>query len=84
MTGPAAPSTPVAERPTGDYAPMTAMDRCDRCGAQAYMRAVFPGGADLTFCGHHGREYAAALAGSSVQLLDYTDTINEKPSQSSA
>jgi len=29
---------------------LTAADRCDRCGAQAYVRVVLTGGADLLFC----------------------------------
>src|SRR5262245_9549215 len=29
--------------------PLTAVDRCDRCGAQAYVRAVLAGGGDLLF-----------------------------------
>ena len=41
---------------------LTALDRCDRCGAQARVRAVLPGGGDLLFCGHHGRLHADALA----------------------
>lgn len=39
----------------------TALDRCDRCGAQAQVRAVLPTG-ELLFCGHHGRRHADALA----------------------
>lgn len=41
---------------------LTALDRCDRCGAQARVRVVLPGGGDLLFCGHHGRLHADALA----------------------
>ena len=62
-------------RPSENVAPLTVADRCDKCGAQAFMRAVFPGGGELLFCGHHGREYAAALSGSSVQLVDETDRL---------
>lgn len=40
---------------------LTAMDRCDKCGAQAYVRVVLSGGADLLFCGHHGRQYELKL-----------------------
>lgn len=40
----------------------TLADRCDRCGAEAKIRAVFKNG-DLFFCGHHGNKYAATLAG---------------------
>lgn len=39
----------------------TAEDRCDRCGAQAQMRAQFANGV-LLFCGHHGRVHASAIA----------------------
>ena len=34
---------------------LTSRDRCDVCGAQAYVRAVLPSGHDLLFCGHHAR-----------------------------
>lgn len=36
------------------------LDRCDRCGAQAKLRAVLRHGV-LLFCGHHGHEYARKL-----------------------
>jgi recombinational DNA repair protein (RecF pathway) len=39
----------------------TALDRCDRCGAQATSRAVLARG-ELLFCGHHARKHADALA----------------------
>jgi hypothetical protein len=38
----------------------TALDRCDRCGAQAHVRAVMDHG-DLLFCRHHGRAHWDAL-----------------------
>jgi hypothetical protein len=40
----------------------SALDRCDRCGAQARVRATLAGGGDLLFCGHHARLHADALA----------------------
>lgn len=40
---------------------LTALDRCDRCGAQAVVRATLESG-DLLFCGHHARQYGEALA----------------------
>ncbi|MGI8665383.1 MAG: DUF7455 domain-containing protein, partial [Jatrophihabitans sp.] len=33
-------------------APLTAVDRCDRCGAQAYVRVTLPAGSELMFCAH--------------------------------
>lgn len=59
----------------------TALDRCDRCGAQAFMRAVLSSG-DLLFCAHHGRAYGDALAAKALVVEDATDTINAKPSPS--
>ena len=35
---------------------LTATDRCDRCGAQAYVRATMESGLDLLLCAHHFRE----------------------------
>ena len=40
---------------------MTAADRCDRCGAKAYVRARLHAGGELLFCAHHGREHIPAL-----------------------
>lgn len=35
---------------------LTAADRCDRCGAQAYHRFTFAAG-ELLLCNHHEREH---------------------------
>lgn len=40
--------------------PLTAQDRCDRCGAQAKVRAILTAG-ELLFCGHHGKAHLDAL-----------------------
>lgn len=40
---------------------MNAADRCDRCGAQAYVMTVHSGNA-LFWCGHHYREFEYWLA----------------------
>ncbi len=53
---------------------MTAADRCDRCGAQAYVRVVLPGG-ELLFCGHHARAHAPAYADKAVSIQDERDRI---------
>lgn len=42
---------------------LTAEDRCDRCGAQAYVRARLQSGGELLFCGHHARQHLPALTG---------------------
>jgi len=79
VTSAPSPEATRTARPSDDIAPLSVADRCDKCGAQAFMRAVFPGGGELLFCGHHGREYAAALSGSSVQLVDETGRLNDRP-----
>ena len=51
---------------------LTAVDRCDRCGAQAYVRVLLPGRLELLFCAHHNRQYASALANIAVEIQDET------------
>ena len=48
--------------------PLTAADRCDRCGAQALVRATMASGAELLFCAHHGREYEAGLRATDADI----------------
>jgi ribosomal protein L37E len=54
---------------------LAAHDRCDRCGAQAYVRAVLPGGAELLFCAHHGRKHAQRLREVAVEIHDETGVL---------
>ena len=56
----------------GGLAGLTAMDRCDRCGAQAYVWALLPNGLELLFCAHHNRQHSSALAKIAVGILDET------------
>jgi hypothetical protein len=45
-----------------DLPPMfNALDRCDRCGAQAKLRAIMPSSLVLLFCNHHGNKYKYGL-----------------------
>ena len=41
---------------------LTALDRCDSCGAQAYIRVRLDSG-ELLFCAHHGKKYQEKLSG---------------------
>ena len=59
--------------------PLMAADRCDRCGAQAYVRAVLAGGGELLFCAHHGRMYSEALREAGADIVDETDRLLETP-----
>ena len=51
---------------------LTAADRCDRCGAQAYVRVLLPRRLELLFCAHHSRQYSSALANIAVEIQDET------------
>ena len=42
-------------------ASLSAADRCDRCGAQAYLRVELQSGGELLFCAHHAREHGDKL-----------------------
>ena len=54
---------------------LTAVDRCDRCGAQAFYRAVLVSG-ELLFCAHHGREYGDKLAVAAVRIDDRSGDLD--------
>lgn len=49
--------------------PLTATDRCDRCGAGARVRAVLPTGGELLFCQHHANEHADRLRAMNATIL---------------
>jgi hypothetical protein len=57
--------------------PLTAVDRCDRCGAQAYVRVTMPAGSELFFCAHHGREYTPKLLELDANILDESERLDE-------
>jgi hypothetical protein len=57
--------------------PLTALDVCDRCGAQAYVRVLLAHSGELLFCAHHGRLHAAALAKVAVDIQDESNRLSE-------
>jgi len=54
---------------------LSATDRCDRCGAQAYVRVVLPGGSDLLFCSHHWNTHEEKLRLQAVEVVDETHKL---------
>ena len=56
--------------------PLNAIDRCDRCGAQAYVRATLLSGGELLFCGHHAKEYAEKLKPVAKSIHDETERLS--------
>lgn len=57
--------------------PLTASDRCDRCGAQAYVQVVLASGGELLFCGHHAREHSAKYTPLATAIHDFTHTLED-------
>ena len=55
----------------------TALDRCDRCGAQAYVRVELAGGGELLFCAHHAREHADKLSEIAISIHDETGKLGD-------
>jgi hypothetical protein len=64
-----------ADVTTAVATPMTAQDRCDRCGAQAYLRVELASGGELLFCAHHAREHGDALKAVATNWTDETDKL---------
>ncbi|QBI55269.1 DUF7455 domain-containing protein [Streptomonospora litoralis] len=62
--------------------PLTAADRCDRCGAQAYVRVVLNSGGELLFCAHHMREHDDSIRKIASEIQDETSRLQESPATS--
>jgi hypothetical protein len=58
-------------------AELTRRDRCGRCGARAFVLAVFPtaDGLEVLFCGHHFREYELKLVAAGAGICDVRDRL---------
>ena len=58
---------------------LSATDRCDRCGAQAYLRVLLQAGGELLFCAHHAREHGDKLREIAVAVHDETGRLADTP-----
>ena len=55
---------------------LTTADRCDRCGAQAYLRVTLNSGGELLFCAHHARAHEDKLQQVALKIQDETAKIH--------
>ncbi|WOF24513.1 hypothetical protein N8K70_07570 [Microbacterium betulae] len=69
MTATTTTEAPVSYR-------LSAADRCDTCGAQAYIAAEVKG-SQLLYCAHHGRKYEEKLRAIADSWLDETARLHE-------
>jgi hypothetical protein len=58
---------------------LSAADRCDRCGAQAYLRVELQTGGELLFCAHHAREHGDKLQEIAATVQDETHKLSSTP-----
>lgn len=70
--------TQIADTTTAEHdgPQLTALDRCDSCGAQAYVRATLATG-DLYFCAHHAARFREKLEPQLLAWHDETDRLLE-------
>lgn len=66
------PLTGLAPR---DALGLDATHRCDRCGAQAYVRVGLLAGGELLFCGHHYTRHSEPLVGRTAWVVDARDRL---------
>jgi hypothetical protein len=59
--------------------PLTATDRCDRCGAQAYVRTTLGSGSELLFCAHHWHDNEPRLREIAFAIHDESERLSEVP-----
>ncbi len=55
---------------------LSALDRCDVCGARAWVRAVMRN-SELLFCAHHGTAHIEALLESAIFVQDDRELLLE-------
>ncbi|MBM3731404.1 MAG: hypothetical protein FJW42_01375 [Actinobacteria bacterium] len=58
-----------------EQTPLNSLDRCDRCGAQAYVRAILVSGGQLLFCAHHAKTYAEGLKPVVATIQDESEKL---------
>ena len=84
QTGASRTQQPEARDEEGDVTgaiaptkPLTALDLCDRCGAQAYVRVLLPNSGELLFCAHHSRQHLPALKKVATDIQDETQRLSK-------
>jgi hypothetical protein len=56
---------------------LTALDRCDYCGAQAYVKATLASG-ELLFCAHHAAEFKEKVQPIALEWHDESSRLLER------
>ncbi|WP_430592873.1 DUF7455 domain-containing protein [Humidisolicoccus flavus] len=56
---------------------LSGLDRCDSCGAQAYVRVTMSSG-ELLFCAHHAAKHKPGLEALADVWHDESEKLNER------
>lgn len=72
--------TAVIEKPDTGRSGLVRADRCDRCGAQAWIVATM-GDSELLFCMHEGNVHKAALEAQGFEVSDHTEGLYKEIAQ---
>lgn len=78
---PALPDTAASDE-ANPPSTMSSADRCDACGAQAYVRVELVSG-ELLFCAHHGNKHKEKLSPLAQSWHDESERILEGQRSSS-
>lgn len=54
--------------------PLKVSERCDACGARAWVEVIMSSG-PLLFCAHHGRELKDSYARTALEVRDYSQAL---------
>ena len=68
---------------TAQLVRLSALDRCDRCGAQAFVQVELDAGAELLFCAHHAHQYEGKLREVATRIHDESDRLSARPTLAS-
>lgn len=63
---------------------MQAIDRCDRCGAQAYVEVALESGGVLLFCSHHATENWGKLLTMNAIIADHRPALAKQETKQEA
>ena len=81
ITATRTPETHATTAPAPD-AKLTSLDRCDQCGAKAWVRATLAStGHDLLYCAHHANAHEAKLRPMCSAWHDETGTLRAEASK---
>jgi hypothetical protein len=64
-----------------EFQELTANDRCDACGSQAYVQVFFKD-AYLLFCAHHYNKNEKALQPTATDVYDRRDLLDSQQNRS--